>query len=449
MSTDFPIDDDPSTELTGEMVVLFVRLLRREGLSVSPSEAIDALRAANEVDIRDREAFRTALRTALVKRETDHRVFEMLFEAVFVPKRLEPVGGNGHDHDHDSEGGYRLENPEEHIVPTHEGEGHSHDPIRMLYHDDEDLGDAFERMTAEATGEAETVPVETEGMIADFESEPSFTEQPTPSVNMDRKVVEWKERQFEAFDAAEKAEMEEVVAHLVRRLKQQVRKRQNDVESGQLNVSQTLRQSAKTGFVPFDPVFRTNEIEKPRVVVLCDVSYSVTHASRLMLHFLQSLGSHSLIKAHDFVFVKELAEVTNLARRQGIEETIEEIFRGEVVNVDDDSDFGHAFKQFYENHMETLRHKPTVIILGDARNNFNDSEAWVLDEIRDRSQQLVWVNPEDRSLWDRGPSIMNEYGQHCDFVEQAATPVELRDVLEAALGRHADAAASTDGTSTP
>jgi uncharacterized protein with von Willebrand factor type A (vWA) domain len=439
MNTEFPVDDDPATELTGEMVVFFVRLLRREGLSVSPSEAIDALKSTNEIDIRDREAFRTALRAALVKRETDRPVFETLFEAVFAPESLEPAGGPGHDHDHDSEGGYRLENPEENIVPTFEGEGHSHDPIRMLYHDNENLGDAFERMTAEAVGDAEAIPVETEGMIVDFENEPSFTEQPSPSVNMDREVIEWKERQFETFDAAERAEMEAVIAHLVRRLKQQVKKRQNNAESGRLNISRTLRRSAKTGFVPFDPIFYTNEIDRPRVVVLCDVSYSVTHASRLMLHFLHALGNHSLIKSHDFVFVKELAEVTRLARRQGIEETIEAIFQGEVVDVDDNSDFGHAFEEFHENHMETLRHKPTVIILGDARNNFNDSGAWVLDEIRDRSQQLVWVNPEDRSLWNRGPSIIDEYGQHCDFVEQAATPAELRDVLETALGRHATA----------
>lgn len=443
MNTEFPVDDDPATELTGEMVVFFVRLLRREGLSVSPSEAIDALKSTNEIDIRDREAFRTALRAALVKRETDRPVFETLFEAVFAPESLEPAGGPGHDHDHDSEGGYRLENPEENIVPTFEGEGHSHDPIRMLYHDNENLGDAFERMTAEAVGDAEAIPVETEGMIADFENEPSFTEQPSPSVNMDREVIEWKERQFEAFDAAERAEMEAVIDHLVRRLKQQVKKRQNDVDSGQLNVSQTLRESAKTGFVPFDPVFRTNEVEKPRVVVLCDVSYSVTHASRLMLHFLHSLGNHSLIKSHDFVFVKQLAEVTDLAQRQGIRETTEAIFRGEVVNIDDDSDFGYAFQQFHENYMGTLRHKPTVIILGDARNNFNDPEAWVLDRIRDRSQQLVWVNPEDRSLWNRGPSIMDEYRHYCDFVEQAATPAELQDVLESALGRHTDAVAPT------
>lgn len=173
-----------------------------------------------------------------------------------------------------------------------------------------------------------------------------------------------------------------------------------------------------------------------------------THASRLMLHFLHALGNHSLIKSHDFVFVKELAEVTDLARLQGISDTTESIFRGEVVDVDDDSDFGYAFKQFHDNHMETLRHEPTVIILGDARNNFNDSGARVLEELREQSQQLVWVNPKERSLWNRGPSIMDEHSHHCDFVEQAATPTEIQDVLETALGRNSKIT-PTDGTPNP
>jgi uncharacterized protein with von Willebrand factor type A (vWA) domain len=439
MSTESTDEREKTIDLTGEMVVFFVRLLRREGLTVSPSEGIDALRAASEIDVRNRESFRAALRTALVKREADRPTFEVLFEAVFVPERLDRIArGHGHSHDHDSEGGYRLRSPEEKLTPTHEGEGHSHDPIRMLYEeDDADLGDAFERMASESEEEHENaMTVDVQHVGVDFEGDPSFIEGRAPSVDADHVIEEWKERQFEEFDSVEKARMEAVIAHLVRRLKQQVKKRQNNTDSGRLNVSRTLRRNAKTGFVPFDPVFRTNEIEKPRLVVLCDVSYSVTHASRFMLHFLHALQNHSLIKSHDFVFVKELAEITDIAKRTGIEDTIEEVFRGAVINIDDNSNFGHAFEEFRTHHMETLRHDPTVIILGDARNNFNDSGTWVLEEIRRRSHQLVWINPEDRSLWNRGPSIMDEYAECCDYVEKAATPEELRAVLETAIGRH-------------
>ena len=440
---------EPAIRMTGEVVVLFVRLLRREGLAVSPSEAIDALRTANEIDIRERAAFRAALRTTLAKREADVPVFGALFDLVFAPDRLDALGG-GHGHTHDSEGGYRLESPESKLTPTHEGEGHSHDPIRMLYRDDEaGIEDAFERMTAEASGDdAEPVPVEIPQTIADFESDPSFTDRPAPSVEATGHVEEWKARQFEAFDESEEAEMQAVIDDLVRRLRQQVKKRQNDADSGRLNVSRTLRRSARTGFVPFEPAFRNDEIEKPRLVVLCDVSYSVTHASRFMLHFVHALQNHSLIKSREFVFVKELAEITDLAKRVGIEETIEDVFRGAVIDIDDNSDFGHAFEEFYEHHGETLRHKPTVIVLGDARNNFNDTSAWVLDEIRSRSQQLVWINPEERKLWNRGPSIMDEYATRCDHVEKAATPAELEAVLEAALGRHAASERSIDAETT-
>jgi len=167
-----------------------------------------------------------------------------------------------------------------------------------------------------------------------------------------------------------------------------------------------------------------------------------------MLHFVHALQNHSLIKSREFVFVKELAEITDLAKRVGIEETIKDVFRGAVIDIDDNSDFGHAFEEFYEHHGETLRHKPTVIVLGDARNNFNDTSAWVLDEIRSRSQQLVWINPEERKLWNRGPSIMDEYATRCDHVEKAATPAELEAVLEAALGRHAASERSIDAETT-
>jgi uncharacterized protein with von Willebrand factor type A (vWA) domain len=119
-----------------------------------------------------------------------------------------------------------------------------------------------------------------------------------------------------------------------------------------------------------------------------------------------------------------------------------------VIDIDDNSDFGYAFEDFYEHHGETLRHKPTVIVLGDARNNFNDTATWVLDEIRARSQQLIWINPEERKLWNRGPSVMDEYGTHCDYVEKAATPTELQDVLEAAIGRHTSGSAARPDTNT-
>ena len=58
--------------------------------------------------------------------------------------------------------------------------------------------------------------------------------------------------------------------------------------------------------------------------------------------------------------------------------------------------------------------KTTVLILGDARNNYHASQAWVLKEIEKRARHLYWLNPEPKSYWDTGDSIVGEYANHCD-----------------------------------
>ncbi len=58
--------------------------------------------------------------------------------------------------------------------------------------------------------------------------------------------------------------------------------------------------------------------------------------------------------------------------------------------------------------------KTTVLILGDARNNYHAAQSWVVKEIQHRARHVYWLNPEPRSYWDTGDSIVGEYGTHCD-----------------------------------
>ena len=58
--------------------------------------------------------------------------------------------------------------------------------------------------------------------------------------------------------------------------------------------------------------------------------------------------------------------------------------------------------------------KTTVLILGDARNNYHASQSWVVKEMQHKARHVYWLNPEPRSYWDTGDSIVGEYGTHCD-----------------------------------
>ena len=88
----------------------------------------------------------------------------------------------------------------------------------------------------------------------------------------------------------------------------------------------------------------------------------------------------------------------------------------DVVWVDGHSDYGHAFEVFHQRHFPEITPKTSIILLGDARNNYHASEAWVVDEMRKRGRHVYWLDPEPRGYWDTGDSIVSEYGKYCDGV---------------------------------
>jgi uncharacterized protein with von Willebrand factor type A (vWA) domain len=87
-----------------------------------------------------------------------------------------------------------------------------------------------------------------------------------------------------------------------------------------------------------------------------------------------------------------------------------------VLWVDGHSDYGHAMSVFWERWGEEVTSRTSVLLLGDARNNYHAPQAWVLSEIRRRARHLYWLNPEPRSYWGSGDSVIGEYAPHCDGV---------------------------------
>ena len=103
----------------------------------------------------------------------------------------------------------------------------------------------------------------------------------------------------------------------------------------------------------------------------------------------------------------------------GLERNIESIRSlegADVVWVDGHSDYGHAFEVWHDRHIREVTRKSSIILLGDARNNYHASQAWTLGEMRKKARRLFWLDPEPRGYWDTGDSIVSEYGKYCDGV---------------------------------
>jgi hypothetical protein len=191
-----------------------------------------------------------------------------------------------------------------------------------------------------------------------------------------------------------------------------------------------LRRNMGHGGVPFELVFKERRKDRPKLVILCDVSSSVANVSRFMLQFVYSL-QECFTKIRSFVFVAELGEVTQVFRDQDINAAIEKALDGgDVINVYTRSNFGQAFHYFWRNYLSAVDHRTTFLILGDARNNYNDPRTWCLREIHNKAKNVVWLNPENPSAWGFGDSVMDKYLSHIDAAEECRNLKQLSRIVD-------------------
>ena len=223
--------------------------------------------------------------------------------------------------------------------------------------------------------------------------------------------------------------MNEAVARLAQRLKNRLSVRRKKAARGRFNIKATLRRNLQYGGVPFHIEVDRRKKTKPQVMILCDISDSVLNASRFMLQFVYSVQD-LYSKVRSFVFVSEIGEVTRLFEEHEIHQAVETALKGDVIDVFSHSNFGRAFELFYKNYFPAVSSKTTVLIIGDGRNNYNRPNEWVLKEIQQKAKQLIWLNPESRMTWGVGDSEMPRYAPHCDVAEECRSINQLYKVVD-------------------
>jgi uncharacterized protein with von Willebrand factor type A (vWA) domain len=200
---------------------------------------------------------------------------------------------------------------------------------------------------------------------------------------------------------------------------------------GPLDFRNTVRHSLSYGGVPADPKFRYPRPAKPEIFVVADISGSVAAFARFTLQLVYAI-SGQFSKVRSFVFIDGVDEVTQFF--EGQEDINQAVHRvnteADVVWVDGHSDYGHAFEAFWERWGKEIGPRTTVILLGDARNNYHASQSWVVKEMRHKARHVYWLNPEPRSYWDTGDSIVSEYGVHTDGVYECRNLRQLERFVE-------------------
>jgi hypothetical protein len=218
---------------------------------------------------------------------------------------------------------------------------------------------------------------------------------------------------------------------LTRKLAARLARKRRHGRKGPLDFRNTVRHSLSYGGVPAEPKFKYPRPAKPELMVVADISGSVAAFARFTLMLVYAIQSQ-FSKVRSFVFIDGIDEVTKHFRAtEDIQEAIHKVnTEADVVWVDGHSDYGHAFEVFWERYGRDINAKTTVLLLGDARNNYHATQSWVVKEIRKRCRHVYWLNPEPRSYWNTGDSVVGEYGAHTDGVFECRNLRQLEAFVE-------------------
>lgn len=219
--------------------------------------------------------------------------------------------------------------------------------------------------------------------------------------------------------------IQEIVYKMAKRLATMHSRRKKVFKRGMLNVPRTIRNNMAYDGAIFDLHWKSIKVDRPKVFAICDVSGSVANYARFMLMFLYSL-EEVMPKVRSFAFSSDLAEVTDLFERNKIEDAISKTLRDYGGGS---TDYGQAFLDFKKNCLDDVDNRTTIIILGDARNNYGEAHGAVLKEMYDRCKRLIWLNPESRISWSTGDSEMRKYQAYSHQTEECNSLMHLERVV--------------------
>ncbi|MEU2423465.1 VWA domain-containing protein [Streptomyces sp. NPDC007851] len=214
-------------------------------------------------------------------------------------------------------------------------------------------------------------------------------------------------------------ELRRAVQPLARKLATRLAARRRRAARGTIDLRRTLRGSLSTGGVPMRPVLRRRRPVRPELVLLCDVSGSVSGFSDFTMLLVQALHDQ-FSKVRVFAFVNRIDEVTGLlehgrADPEGLGARIRT--EATLTGWHGSSDYGMALGEFAERYGAAVGPRTTVFVLGDARTNNLDPNLAALRRVARQARRVYWLNPEQRSLWGTGDSAAPDYGELVEMHE--------------------------------
>ena len=457
-----------------DRIVEFIRGLRAAGVRVSLAESIDALKAVETLGVGQKGIFRQSLRATLVKESDDFNAFDELFPLYFgsggppmqnaaedmseeeqemlqaalaaLSGRLEQLmdwltSGEGPSKEQLEEmakraGAQWAQNPQEGFWVTRRmlrqmGFEHLEEMIQQLMQRLEEMGMSQESME-KLMGVVQANREALEEQVAQQIGLQLAQDRARRSDRLD--TSDLMHKPFSALSEEEMNTLRREVRRLVTQLRSRAALRRKRGKRGKFDAKGTIRANQRFGGVPFEMKMKKKKL-KPSLVLLCDVSRSTETVVEFMLHLTQELDDQ-VSKVHSFAYYDRLipipAEVkTMLGSQQG--DAAFDAIRRLLPYRPYATDFGNSMEVFCAKHLSTVNGRTTLIVLGDARNNYNSPRIDLIKDLQRRARRLIWLNPELESQWGSDDSDMLDYIPCCDAVYPVRNLAQLSTAVDRLL----------------
>lgn len=441
-------------------ITSFIRALRASDVRVSTGEAIDATRAVSVAGYSDRMFLKDALRCTLAKSPEEAVTFDELFDVYFAPRSL-PSSSQESENEQSEPGDSQsdmdpvelMESGDEAAIAAaleRAANAVDADDIRfstqIAYYAQqmvremggerlqERLMQAFQQRSEEGEAEAERL----------IELRRDLTMRARERVQRSYDIFgkgeteqfrnEFAEnKKLSAIELSDMARMKVLVARIAKRLAVKHSRRRRKKNRGQLDVRRTMRANAGVDGVPFNVVWRQKRREKPKIVVICDVSGSVARYVRFLLLLLWSMKD-VVPDLHAFAFSNKLVQIDDILEQNTFEDAMDQILR--VAGMGS-TDYGEAWANLKSGHEQLIDRRATIIVLGDGRSNYGNPRTDLFRSFAARAKRTIWLNPEPQPAWGTGDSEIPRYRAYCSSMSQVSTLKDLERAVDDVLSAYA------------
>ena len=452
-------------------VVEFIRGLRAAGVRVSLAESMDAMEAVGALGITNKDVFRSSLRTTLVKDSEDFQVFDELFPLYFgsggpplqnamdelseddqqllemalsaLSGRLQQLmdwltSGDGPTKEELEEMARRAgvewaNSPQEGKWVTRRmlqqmGFAHLEEQIQQLREQLEGMGmsdEAIERLMGVVDANREALAEQAARQVG-----MQIAEQRANRPDQDLMGSDLMQKPLQSLSEEEANILRKEVQRLVTQLRSRAALRRKRGNKGKFDSKGTIRSNQRYGGVPMELRFRKKKL-KPSLVLICDVSTSMRSVAEFMLKLTYELQDQ-VAKARSFAFNSDMHEISvtlsGARAADAVTAVLYDIPPGYYA-----TDFGNSLASFYNNWLDAVDGRTTVVILGDARNNYNSPRIDLMKNLQRRAKKVVWLNPEHQRQWGTGDSDMWDYVPVCDNVYVVRNLAQLATAVDKLL----------------